>query len=265
MDDELGTQSSALPTLPEELLSKIVDLTDDDNCLTVGCVSRVFNKISEARNNEKRLPLIRNHCGFKQYFQLTSNGHLILSKSIKDPLSNLGKVQNPTQFIDEKTLCIRALRSNIWNITDKLTTLQIYLPDTTVELSPELERATESYFEILNDLFKAKKNFEKVSVFTLSQNVDEMRPKFLHQEHEKKLFEQLSPLNIDFIDIQFKVHNPQLFVNPSIKKLGAHQQFFTSHNYPVLSNLNSVTYPPIYWSHPNMQGIAGKLKFFSQH
>jgi hypothetical protein len=144
--------------------------------------------------------------------------------------------------MNKETLCIRALGSNIDDVGEKLTELNIVLPSVNVEITPELELATSSYFAALDSLVEKKRNFRKVSVYSgdvlITKNITSymLKEEFFYRKVETKIFNILSRLTIDFLDIRFKVHDPSSLVNPSVKKLSAHQLFTKFDNYPKLTN-----------------------------
>ena len=193
VNDEIGNASEtksakvSIAPLPYELISQIADFGDEKTSFMFGSTNKVLNKLTEKRNNKNRLLRIGEYCGVRHYFHLTSNGYHILSESIYDPLTETLDNQNSTEFLKGMTQCIQALRSNIRHITDKLTNIHIYLPNINLELLPELVATIDSYFIALDDLFKAKRNFQKVSVFGIQQNIEVCNTEFLHEEYEKRV------------------------------------------------------------------------------
>jgi hypothetical protein len=200
------------------------------------------------RETKERMLKIRRDCGFKRYLQLTSNGHYILSRFIRDSIP----VIRSRGFWHKETLCVRALISNIGIIGDKLNEFDIILPNIDMSMSLEVKLATNSYFVALDDLFKRKPSFNKVSVYPQFEYAE-----FLDEEVEKMVLSRLSKLEIDFLDIRIKIRNPRLLINPSVKKLSAHQEFFTMNYFPDLLGLESIIFPDFDWSHDDMQRITG--------
>ena len=233
----------------------------------LGISSKELNAMTEKRNRKNRLLKIREHCGFKIYLQLTSNGYQIFSSSIRDPIRNYNYrvTQTEFEFLKEETLCVRALENNIHDISDKLTELHISVPIINVDVSPELESALNSYFAALDSLFIKKSSFQKMSIVNIHKSLHHISQEYLRQDVEIRIFNQLSQLTINHIEIQVKLRNPQLFVNPSIKKLSAHQQFFTMSNFPVFSNLSSIIFPEFDWVHSDINRRASNLLSFTTH
>jgi hypothetical protein len=155
-----------------------------------------------------------------------------------------------------EAFCIRALELNMRDIGDNLTELKIYLPNGHAEMSPELESATIFYFSALDAFFKTKSTFEKVSVYIYTETaiysgnvivgyedlIYEFTEKFLSEDVERRIMSMLSKLTIDFLDICFKIQNPYLLVNPSVRKISANHHFISSEVFPNLPNLNTIVF-----------------------
>jgi hypothetical protein len=156
-------------------------------------------------------------------------------------------------LIGIESLCVRALLSNIREIGDRLTELTITLPSIVCGRSSELSPAIIFYFEELEALFKKKSIFKKLSLLSSQGSCD-----YLHSKVEKKIFELLSKLTIDYIDIQFTVKNPKLLVNPYIRKIRSNQEFFLNY-LPDLSGLSAVVFPRYTNRLFDFLGIAGRL------
>jgi hypothetical protein len=92
-------QKIAQHELNDELISKIADFTDDKTNFMLGITSKTINAMTEERNKKNRLLQIRNHCGLKQYFQVTSNGHEFFTRSILDSPRNKNFYSGRTVYI----------------------------------------------------------------------------------------------------------------------------------------------------------------------
>jgi hypothetical protein len=252
-------------TLPNDLISKIVDLTDTKTSFSVGMVSKELNKMTENRNKRNRLIKIRKYCGFDLYTQLTSSGYQVVSKNIHDNRFGAYYGHSTTQVLIKETFCTRALTSNFRDIGHKFTELNLIVPSVIAERSQELDNAVVSYFKALDRLLEKKSIFQKVSVTSIHV-VDDGRSivyrfteEYTYQNVESMIIDRLSRLTIDYIIFQFKIRNPHLFVNPTVKKLSAQGKFFSTDNYSDLKNLSSILYPKFDIIHVGLLRLRSKL------